>query len=147
MVKKILAVTAAVVVLGIIGVAVWARSILATETVRAAIASQVSSLIGQPVTIGGIGASVFPRVTIDLEQVTIGQPPRIHVETLHVATSFRALLSRRVEHGTLRLAKARIELPLPALGGGTESNAPEEDAAGSAPIEIVSIDEIELRDV
>ena len=147
MVKKILAVTAAVVVLGVIAVAVWARSILATETVRTAIASQVSSLIGQPVTIGGIGASVFPRVTIDLEQVTIGQPPRIQIETLHVATNFRALLSRRVEHGTLRLAKARIELPLPAASGGPRTNAPEPEVTGSAPIEIVSIDEIELRDV
>jgi uncharacterized protein involved in outer membrane biogenesis len=147
MVKKILAVTAAVVVLAVIGVAVWARSILATETARSAIAAQVSGLLGQPVTIGGIGASVFPRVTIDLEQVTIGQPPRIHVETLHVATNLRALLSRRVEHGTLRLANARIELPLPALGGGTETTAPEADATGGAPIEIVSIDDIELRDV
>ena len=101
---------------------------------------------GQPVTIGGIGASVFPRVTVDLEQVTIGQPPRIQVDTLHIATNFRALLSRRIEHGTVRLSKARIELPLPAFGSGPATK-PEADAAAGAAIEIASIDDIELRDV
>jgi uncharacterized protein involved in outer membrane biogenesis len=144
MVKKVLAAAAVLIVLVGIGAAVWARSILATDTVRNAIAAQISTAIGQPVTIGGIGASVFPRVTIDLEQVTIGQPSRIQVETLHVATNFRALLSRRVENGTLRLSKARIELPLPTFAGST---APGADAAAGAPIEIASIDDIELRDV
>ena len=104
-------------------------------------------MIGQPVTIGGIGASVLPRITIDLEQVSIGQPPRIQVETLHVATSFRALLSRRIEHGTLRLAKARVELPLPPFGGAPTTTSPHAEATGSAPIEIVSIDEVLLEDV
>ena len=146
MVKKILAAAAAFIVLVGIVAAVWARSILATDTVRSAIASQVSRAIGQPVTIGGIGASVFPRVTVDLEQVTIGQPPRIQVDTLHIATNFRALLSRRIEHGTVRLSKARIELPLPAFGSGPATD-PEADAAASAAFEIASIDDIELRDV
>ena len=116
MVKKVVAATAAVLILLVIGIAVWARSILATDTVRTAIAAQISKAIGQPVAIGGIGASIFPTVTIDLEQVTIGQPPRIEAETLHVATNFRALLSRRIEHGAVRLSKARVELPLPAFG-------------------------------
>ena len=89
---------------------------------------------------------MFPRVTVDLEQVTIGQPPRIQVDTLHIATNFRALLSRRIEHGTLRLSKARIELPLPPFGSGP-ATSPEADAAASAAIEIASIDDIELRDV
>ncbi len=106
MVKKVLAAAAAVIVLVAIATLVWARSILATETVRTAIASQISNAIGQPVAIGGIGASIFPRVTIDLDHVTIGQPPRIQVETLHVATGFRALLSRRIEHGALRLVES-----------------------------------------
>ena len=124
MVKKALAAAAAVLILLVIGIAVWARSILATDTVRTAIAAQISKAIGQPVAIGGIGASIFPTVTIDLEQVTIGQPPRIQAETLHVATNFRALLSRRIEHGAVRLSKARVELPLPAFGGATPGTGP-----------------------
>jgi uncharacterized protein involved in outer membrane biogenesis len=145
MVKNILAAIAAVIVLVAIGTVVWARSILATETVRTAIATQISKAIGQPVSIGGIGAGIFPRVTIDLDNVTIGQPPRIQVETLHVATGFRALLSRRIEHAALRLAKARIELPLPSFGSGADE--PDTDEPGGSPIEIVSIDEITLSDV
>lgn len=144
MVKKALAAIAAVLILLVIGIAVWARSILATDTVRTAIAAQISKAIGQPVAIGGIGASIFPTVTIDLEQVTIGQPPRIQAETLHVATNFRALLSRRIEHGAVRLSKARVELPLPAFGGATPGTG---DEASGAPVEIVSIDEIVLNDV
>ena len=145
MVKKVLAAAAAVVVLLAIATAVWARSILATETVRTAIASQISNAIGQPVAIGGIGAAIFPRVRIDLDNVTIGEPARIQVETLHVATGFRALLSRRIEHGALRLEKARIELPLPPFGGAAEE--PDTAETGGSPVEIVSIDEIVLSDV
>jgi uncharacterized protein involved in outer membrane biogenesis len=147
MVKKLLAAVAAVLVLLVIATAVWARSILATETVRSAIASQISHAIGQPVAIGGIGASIFPRIMIDLDNVTIGNPARIQVETLHVATGFRALLSRRIEHGALRLAKARIDLPLPPFGGGPAADEPDTAETGGSPVEIVSIDEIVLSDV
>lgn len=148
MVKKVVAAVVAVFVLLAIGAVVWARSILATDAVRTAIAAQASKAIGQPVTIGGIGASVFPRVSIDLEQVTIGQPPRIQAETLHVATNFRALLSRRIEHAALRLSKARIELPLPSFGGtAPPTQEPAAADKSGSPVEIVSIDEIVLRDV
>ena len=48
MVKKALAATAAVLVLLVIGIAVWARSILATDTVRTAIAGQISKRSASP---------------------------------------------------------------------------------------------------
>jgi uncharacterized protein involved in outer membrane biogenesis len=147
MVKKFVAALVAVVVLLAVGAVVWARSILATETVRSAIASQIASAIGQPVAIGGIGASIFPRVTIDLDNVTIGQPPRIQVETLHVATGFRALLSRRVEHAALRLTKARVQLPLPDFGEGGADAPQTSEATGGSAVEIISVDEIVLSDV
>src|SRR5215213_5882369 len=148
MVKKVVAAVVAVFILLAIGAVVWVRSILATETVRTAIAAQASKAIGQPVTIGGIGASIFPRVSIDLQQVAIGQPPRIQAETLHVATNFRALLSRRIEHAALRLSKARVELPPPPFGRGTpETQQPAADDARGSAIEIASIDEIVLKDV
>ena len=148
MVKKIVAAIVAVLILLTVAAVVWARSILATETVRTAIAAQASKAIGQPVTIGGIGASIFPRVAIDLEQVAIGQPPRIQAETIHVATNFRALLSRRIEHAALRLSKARVELPLPSFGGSAPaSQEPTAESAGGSAVEIVSVDEIVLQDV
>jgi uncharacterized protein involved in outer membrane biogenesis len=149
MVKKVTAAVAAVIVIAVIGAIVWAQSILATDTVRTAIAGQVSKAIGQPVAIGGISASIFPRVTINLDQVAIGEPARIQVATIHVATNFGALLSRRIEHGALRLSGAKIELPLPSFGGGSPEGASASDGASGdgAPVEIVSIDEIVLNDV
>jgi uncharacterized protein involved in outer membrane biogenesis len=149
MVKKVIAAGAAVIVIAIIGAFVWAQSILATDTVRTAIAGQVSNAIGQPVSIGGIGASIFPRVTINLEQVAIGNPARIQVAAIHVGTNFGALLSRRIEHGALRLSGAKVELPLPSFGGGTPEGASDGggSGAGGAPVEIVSIDEVALNDV
>ena len=59
----------------------WARSILATDTVRTALAAQISAAIGQPVTIRSISAGIYPRVTVILEGVAIGQPARIQAET------------------------------------------------------------------
>src|SRR5262245_10564930 len=123
----------------------WARSILATETVRTALAAQISAAIGQPVTIRGISAGIYPRVTVILEGVAIGQPARIQAETLRLGTDFRALLSRRIVHGTVRLDKARVELPLPPLGSsGTPTT---ETARSGSPVVIVSIDNVHLNEV
>jgi uncharacterized protein involved in outer membrane biogenesis len=147
MVKKIVIGALVLVIVASIGLFFWARAVFTHDTVRTALANQLSESLGQPVTVGTIGAGLYPRVTVNLGQVTIGQPARIQVQTLHVGTDFRALLSRRIEHATLRLSGARIELPLPefSVGSSTEPNSP--DASGASPVEIVSIDEIVLRDV
>ncbi len=142
-VKKVLIGVVVVLLVLVAGLALWARSALTGDNVRAAIAAQVSEALGQPVTIGGIGASVFPRVTVDLTDVAIGQPARIQLKSLHVGTDFRALLSKRIEHAAVRVGGARLEMPLPALKAG------EPKAAGDAKpaVEIVSVDEIVLKDV
>jgi uncharacterized protein involved in outer membrane biogenesis len=82
-------------------------------------------------------------VTVNLGQVSIGEPARIHVQTLHVGTDFGALLSRRIEHARLELSGGRVELPLPAFSIGTGPAA----GSSSAPVEIISIDTIVLREV
>ena len=126
-----------------IGLAVIARRVLTGDNVRAAVAAQLSRALGQPVTIGGLGASVYPRVTMDLSDVTIGQPARVTLTAMHVGTGLRALFSRRIEGGEIRIDGARITLPLPDLGASTAASS----ESGSSPIEIVSIDEIVLRNV
>ena len=142
--KAAIAIVALLVLLTVAGF-FWARSILATETVRTALAAQISAAIGQPVTIRSISAGIYPRVTVILEGVAIGQPARIQAETLRLGTDFRALLSRRIVHGTVRLDNARVELPLPPLGSpGTPSTG---TATGGWPVEIVSIDDVLLNDV
>lgn len=122
----------------------WARAILGTEAVRAALASQISQALGQPVVIGGLSAMIYPHVGITLKDVTVGSASPITVRTLAIEADLRALLSRRIEHASLRLDGARIVLPLPplTLGAVTHGRAP---TTAAAPVELVSIDEVALR--
>ncbi len=137
---------ALVVVLGL-GLFLWARAVLAGDGVRTAVESQLTRALGQPVTIGRLGVSILPRVTMDLSDVTIGKPARITIRTLHVGTAFGALLSRRIEHASVRLTGARIELPLPPLGAIPTRPSAEAPPATRPPVELVSIDDIALSDV
>jgi uncharacterized protein involved in outer membrane biogenesis len=146
--KRLLLIGAVVFLLVFGGVFFWARAVLAGPAVKNAVAAQMSETLGQPVTIGALTVNVFPRVTVNVEQVQIGEPAAITVAKLHIGTGLRALLSKRIEHADLQLDGAKIALPLPPLG---LTNAPAEPApaAGSSelPVEIVSIDEVNLRGV
>lgn len=148
MVKKVLLVVVGVILLSVVGLAVWARSILGTDAVRTAIAAQISRQIGQPVTIGGISAAIYPRVTIALDKVTIGQASEITVDKIDVGTDFRALLSRQIEHAAMHLDGARVTLPLPPMTFGSaqpaDAGAP---PASSSPVQIVSIDEVVMKNI
>jgi uncharacterized protein involved in outer membrane biogenesis len=119
----------------------WAQSVLGQDAVRSALASQLSAAVGQPVTIGGIRAGIFPRVTVHLSEVSIGEPARARISSLMVGTRLRALVSRRIENATLTLDGARIELPLTVAGSKTGGST------SGAPVELVSVDEIRIRDV
>lgn len=144
MFKKILLGALAVIAALSIGLYLWARAVFTEDTVRTALAAQLSKALGQPVKVGSIAAAIYPRVTVNLGQVSIGEPARIRVQTLHVGTDFRALLSRRIEHARLELAGAHIELPLPPFSIGSGSTSTQ---ASKPPVELVSIDAIVLRDV
>ena len=146
MVRKILIAGVAVVVVASIGLFFWARAVFTQETVRTALAEQLSKSLGQPVAIGGISASIFPRVTVNLTGVELGRPARIHVQALHVGTDFRAVLSRRIEHAVIQLNGAKIELPLPEFAIAS-TPAASGDGPVSSTVKIVSIDEIVLREV
>jgi uncharacterized protein involved in outer membrane biogenesis len=148
MIKKVLVGVLLLVVVASAGLLLWVRAVFTQDAVRTAIAAQLSRSIGQPVTIGSIGAGLYPRVTVNLGEVSIGQPARIQVRTLHVGADLGALLSRRIEHASLQLAGARIELPLPdfAMASSSPASTPG-TGERSAPVEIVSIDEIVLNKV
>ena len=118
---KILAITAGVLLVLAIGLFFWARSVLTGDRVRDTVAAQLSAALGQPVTIARVGVSIFPRVTMDLDDVAIGRPVRIAVKQMHVGTRFWALLSRRIENADFTLDGGRIQLPLPPLGGEKKS--------------------------
>jgi uncharacterized protein involved in outer membrane biogenesis len=144
--RKLLIAIAAVVVLTSIAAFVWVRSVFTGDTVRDALASQISAALGQPVAVTAISASIYPRVTVTLEGVSIGQPARIRVTKLRLGTGLRALLSRQIVGGSVHLDGARLELPLPPLGGPTVPDQPPAPA-GDPVVTIVSIDEIALNDV
>ena len=55
--KRLIGVAVALVVLAGVGLALLARYVFTGSNVRAAVEAQVSAALGQPVTIGGIGAS------------------------------------------------------------------------------------------
>jgi uncharacterized protein involved in outer membrane biogenesis len=150
MLKKILAGFVVLVVIAAVAVFVRARSVLGQDGVRGAVAAQLSNALGQPVSIDALDWSVYPRVTISLQGVRIGDPVRIETRTLDVATSLGALFRRRIEHASVLLDGARIELPLPDLPATGPAAAPGEAGAGAPsapPVEIVSIDDITLRGV
>lgn len=127
------------------GLALYARRVLTGDNVRAAVAAQFSGALGQPVTIGGLGASVYPRVTMDLTDVTIGRPARVHLSSVHLGTGLRALFSRRIEGANVRVDGATITLPLPDFTAAAPAG--HQPGARSSPVEIVSIDEIVLQNV
>jgi hypothetical protein len=145
MLKKTLVGGGLVVAVLAVGLFFWARAVFTQDAVRTALAAQLSTALGQPVTVGSIGAGLYPRVTVNLGDVAIGKPVRIQVRTLHVGTDFRALISRRIEHARLDLSGARIDLPLPAFSSGSGGSAAEPTT--KPPVEIVSIDDIALRNV
>ena len=140
--KVVIGVVVLLLVVGL-GLFFWARSVLGQDSVRAALAEQLSRAIGQPVKVEGVSATIYPRVTVTLTGVSIGEPARIRVSALDVGTDLRALLSRRIEHAALHLNGARLELPLPPM---TLASA---DAGGeaSAPVQLVSVDEVVLNGI
>ena len=80
----------------------WSQFILASDMVRRAVEGQLSTATGQRVTIGGIRATVLPRVNVTLVDVRIG-PDKVRIDSLSIVTDLRALLTRRVEHASLLL--------------------------------------------
>jgi uncharacterized protein involved in outer membrane biogenesis len=144
MLKRVLLGAVVLILLLSMGLFLWVRAVFTEDNVRAALAEQLSKALGQPVKVGSIAAAIYPRVTVNLGQVSIGEPARIHVQTLHVGADFGALLSRRIEHARLELSGAHVELPLPAFSVGSGSRS---GPSSTAPVEIVSVDAIVLRRV
>jgi uncharacterized protein involved in outer membrane biogenesis len=83
-----------------IGVFVRARAILGQDGLRGAVSEQLSSALGHPVSIERLDWSVYPRVTISLAGVRIGEPSRVEAGTLTFATSLGALFRRRIEQAS-----------------------------------------------
>ena len=147
MLRKVVAGVLVLLLVAGLSVFFWARTVLETDAVRNALASQLSTALGQPVTVHGIAATIYPRVTIALRDVTIGETGQITLTSIDVGTALGALLSRRIEHASLHVANARLELPLPDLHLASSGTAGTAESAGASPVTLVSIDEVTLTGI
>src|SRR5262249_48366083 len=84
---------------------------------------------------------------VNLADVNIGPRTNIRVSALGIGTDFRALLSRRIEHGSMRLTGARIQLPLPTFRFASTTTAPPAGSSTAAPVGIVALGAIVLSGV
>jgi uncharacterized protein involved in outer membrane biogenesis len=136
-----------VLVLGAMAVGYWFFS---GDGLRLALEQQASAWLGQPVKVGRARAQIFPRAGIQLGDVRVGEPVRLILADVDVSTDFRALLSRRIENGTVTVSDSRIEMPLPFALPESGDSAGAESSGGtgsSSAVEIVSIRAIALDDI
>jgi uncharacterized protein involved in outer membrane biogenesis len=144
-IRRGIAVAAAILAVLVLGLYVAAQQLLASDAVRSAIAGQLSARFGQPVRIASAGAWIFPRVGVDLRDVTIGDPASVHLAHVRVATGLRALLSRTIAEAEVEITDGRVALPLPFPLAAAP--APVADQPSSPSLTIASIRHISLRNV
>jgi uncharacterized protein involved in outer membrane biogenesis len=113
MLKKVVAGILILIVVAMAVVFLIARHMLGSENVRATLERELSSRLGQPVTIGSANASIFPKVTLHLRDIAIGRPVAATLKDVQIATGLRPLLSKRIEEAEVTLADSRLTLPLP----------------------------------
>jgi uncharacterized protein involved in outer membrane biogenesis len=145
MIRKLLAAALILFVLAGVALALFARGVIGGESVRRTLEAQLSTRLGQPVRIDSLGASFFPRVTIDLHGVAIGQPSPTTISEVSIATGLRGLFSRRVEDAEIIISNSRVPVEM-ALGivGVAASGSPSSGAGG---LTIVSIRALALHNV
>jgi uncharacterized protein involved in outer membrane biogenesis len=146
--RKIILWLVGVVVLVFVCAAVFVYWFFSGDGLRRAIEQQATSWLGQPVTIGRARAGIFPRTSIRLGDIRVGNPVRLTLADVDVSTDFRELLSRRIQDATVTVSNSRIELPLPSApaGGGSDTTTAS-SGSGTAAVEIVSVRTIALDDI
>jgi uncharacterized protein involved in outer membrane biogenesis len=115
--------------------------VLAADLVRQQVERELSSRLGQPVRIGSASVSVFPRIAIDLQDLTMGQPAQSQLARVRLVVGVRGLLSRRIENARVLIDDGRIVWPLPF--GAAGSGASETESG----LTIASVREIQFRNV
>ena len=128
-----------------IAVALFARGTIGSAAVKRTLEQQLSARLGEPVRIDTLGASFFPRVTLDMRNVSIGDPARATIAELSIATGLRGLLSKRIEDGEIILSNSRV--PAEMVLGFAGAAASGGSARSQDGLSIVSIRSLALRNV
>jgi uncharacterized protein involved in outer membrane biogenesis len=145
MIRKALAAVAILIALVGLGLVLFARGVIGGETVRQTLETQLSAKLGTPVKIASLGASFFPRVSLDLHDVSIGQPTKLTIAEVSIATGLRGLLSRRVEDAEVIISNSR--LPVETAVGMAGAAATGGPSGASGGLTIVSVRTLALRHV
>lgn len=127
------------------GIYLVARSVLASDLVRSALERQLTARLGEPVRIGSARATVFPRVSLALEDVSVGDPASAVIGEIRIVTGLRPLFSRTIADAEIVVSHGRLAAPLLAAFAAAppDASAP----AGTASFTVTSIRQLSLRDV
>src|SRR5688572_4741289 len=110
--RKLLVGVAALVAMAV-GLYAFARHVLGSDYVRVTLEQQLSRHLGEPVRIEAATVTIFPRVSLDLNNVEIGSPAGVRLGRIRIVTGLRPLLSRTVHDAEVVVSNGQITLPLP----------------------------------
>ena len=133
---------AALIVVVAAGAAYW---FFARDGFRQALEAQATAWLGHPVRISAARVQFLPRLAVQLRDIRVGEPVRLTLDEVDLASDLRPLVNGRIENADLAISGSAIDLPLPfGLPQGPGRDA---TANSGASVRIVSIKSIALRSV
>jgi uncharacterized protein involved in outer membrane biogenesis len=121
----------------------WLRS----DAVRQTIVAQATAAFGMPVRIETARATVFPRLGVELLNVTVGDSSDLRIDRVAIATGFSVIWTRRVEDADIRLTGGVVDGSLVAALASRAAVPADSHAPPEAALTIASIRSMRLRDV
>lgn len=147
--RRIVVAVAVGLVLLIGGLAIVAAFIPENRVARA-VALRAESVLGEPVSIDGVGISLFPLPGVRLSGVSVGQPDSsalARVDRAEVRVRLLPLLRRRVVIGSLDLERPRIAVEIDSSGIANLPVVARDTAAQPSPRDIAfAVDRIRVSD-
>lgn len=134
MLKKLIVGSIVLVVVVLAGGAWLVRSWLDADGVRRTLEQQASQALGQPVAIGKVDLSFWPRAGVTLHDLTVGQPTALTLKRTALSTAMRALFNRRVEDAELLVEDSTVDLPL-LLAALDRLSAADDSAPAASPVD------------
>jgi uncharacterized protein YhdP len=148
-VRKIALAALVLLILLAVAAVVAVRSRFADERIRTTLEAQASAAIGEPVRIGTIDVSWFPRPGLTLGRVVVGASNALTIERLVLSTGLRPLLSGHIAEADVAVEHSRLDAPrfFAVLTGPSTSARAADHPASPLPLTIDAIRSIALRDV